>query len=113
MFTSMQLEPQSEIDFEANIERVAEGFKALSDSARLKIVRFLTDPAIKCCANEDGVCACDLEAITNLSQPTVSHHMKILANAGLVRSEKRGKWMYYTIEPSGFEIIKGFLKSIA
>lgn len=88
-------------------------FKALSDPARLKILAHLArKPNGACCGPEPGVCACDLEAVTGLSQPTVSHHMKSLVSAHLVRGEKRGKWTYYQIDPEGFELVKAILPSI-
>ncbi len=95
----------------SDLERLAELFKALSDPARLKIVRFLADSAAgRCCA--EGVCACDLEPLTQLSQPTVSHHMKLLVAAGLVSADKRGKWTYYTLERSGFALALSALLSL-
>lgn len=81
-------------------------FKALSDPARLKILAFLSSRgAGKCCA-EDGICACDLEEVIRLSQPTVSHHMKLLIQSNLVIAEKRGKWIYYRIDPKGLMFVK-------
>ncbi|WP_233493255.1 MULTISPECIES: helix-turn-helix transcriptional regulator [unclassified Meiothermus] len=98
---------------EASIEAAAQVFKALSDPARLKILAYLashdTGP---CCGPKGGVCACDLEAVTGLSQPTVSHHMKCLISARLVIGEKRGKWMYYRIDPKGFALLRAFLPRI-
>lgn len=88
-------------------------FKALSDLARLKILAHLArNPNGACCGPEPGVCACDLEAVTGLSQPTVSHHMKCLVSAHLVKGEKRGKWMHYQIDPKGFELVKAILPTI-
>lgn len=63
---------------------------ALADPIRLAIVRQLAD-----CGS---VCVCDLEACRWVSQPTVSHHLRVLREAGLVRSERRGTWMYYSLE---------------
>jgi ArsR family transcriptional regulator, arsenate/arsenite/antimonite-responsive transcriptional repressor len=92
------------------LETAAWIFKALSDPARLKILAFLSSQdAGKCCGSEDGVCACDLEGVINLSQPTVSHHMKALISANLVLAEKRGKWMFYRIDPKGFAFIKSIV----
>ncbi len=76
--------------------------KALADPARLRIVEFLRRPDAGCCAQPDRVCACDLETLLGLSQPSISHHMKILTQAGLVSGEKQGRWMYYRIEPTAF-----------
>jgi ArsR family transcriptional regulator, arsenate/arsenite/antimonite-responsive transcriptional repressor len=87
-------------------------FKALSDPARLKILAFLSSQdAAKCCTNQDGICACDLEQVISLSQPTVSHHMKLLIAANLVMAEKRGKWMYYRIDQKGFMFVASFVKN--
>jgi len=95
---------------EVQLEAVAWAFKALSDEARLKILSYLARNDVgKCCGPEDGICACDLEAVTGLSQPTVSHHMKCLVSANLVTAEKRGKWMYYGLNPKGFALVKGFV----
>jgi ArsR family transcriptional regulator len=66
-------------------------FKALADPARVKIVNLL--------ARSSGpVCACDFEATLQLSQPTVSHHLRKLTDAGLLHREQRGKWAYFSIE---------------
>ncbi len=102
---------------EVGLEAIAWAFKALSDPARLKILLHLTRNGLSsgnCCGpNEAGaVCACDLEAVTGLSQPTVSHHMKCLISANLVTGEKRGKWMYYAVDPRGFAMLQGFLPEI-
>lgn len=94
------------------LETAALVFKALSDPARLKILSFLaTQDAGKCCGTEEGICACDLEDVTELSQPTVSHHMKCLVSANLVVSEKRGKWMFYKIDQAGFKYAASFIKA--
>ncbi len=67
-------------------------FKALGDPARVKIVNLL--------ATSDGpVCVCELTGPLGLSQPTVSHHLKKLTDAGLLAREQRGVWAYYSIDP--------------
>ena len=76
--------------------------KALADPSRLSILAFLLEPIQSCCSREEGVCACDLEAFLGLSQPTISHHMKLLVQAELVRAEKRGRWVYYELNPAAF-----------
>lgn len=76
--------------------------KALADPARLRIVEFLRRPDAGCCVLPDRVCACDVETLLGLSQPAISHHMKILTQAGLVSGEKHGRWMYYRLEPAAF-----------
>lgn len=78
-------------------------FKALSDPARVKILEFLRSPAAGCCVFEDRICACDLERVLGVSQATVSHHMKLLVDAGLVSGAKQGRWMLYRINAATFE----------
>ena len=65
---------------------------ALADPARLAIVRQL--------ASDETVCACDFNACNDLSQPTVSHHLRVLREAGLVHGERRGTWIWYRLDPS-------------
>ena len=73
-------------------EATARLFKALGDPARVRIVNLL--------ATTDGsVCVCDLTGPLGLSQPTVSHHLKKLTDAGLLSREQRGVWAYYSIDP--------------
>jgi len=69
--------------------------KAISDPARMTIFKCLKNP--QCCALDldKGMCACDIEAQLGLSQPTISHHMKVLRDAGLVEAEKIGQWVWY------------------
>ena len=81
---------------------LASRLKALADPARLKILEFLRDPVRECCTQPGGVCACDLERFLKLSQPTVSHHMKLLVQAGFVMAEKRGRWVFYALDPAAF-----------
>jgi ArsR family transcriptional regulator, arsenate/arsenite/antimonite-responsive transcriptional repressor len=87
--------------------------KALADPARLRIVGFLRRPDAKCCALPDRVCACDLESLLGLSQPAVSHHMKLLVQAGLVEATRQGRWMWYRLKPEAFralaQTIAGFV----
>jgi ArsR family transcriptional regulator, arsenate/arsenite/antimonite-responsive transcriptional repressor len=78
------------------LERI---FKALGDSTRLRILDILKKPGKSACdlikKSEKGLCACDIENEIGLSQAAISHHMDILSSAGLVISEKRGRWMFY------------------
>jgi ArsR family transcriptional regulator, arsenate/arsenite/antimonite-responsive transcriptional repressor len=74
----------------------AELFKALADPARVRIVNAL--------ATADGaVCACDFNEGLGLAQPTVSHHLKKLTEAGLLEREQRGKWAYFTLKRGAVE----------
>jgi len=78
---------------------LASSFKALGDPTRLKILNLLRASGKSCCglisSDEQGLCACDVERAIGLSQAAVSHHMAILIREGLVKAEKRGRWMYY------------------
>lgn len=65
-------------------------FKVLADPARVKIVNLLA-------TTDEPVCACEFEPALDLSQPTVSHHLKKLTDAGLLRREQRGKWAYFSL----------------
>ena len=81
----------------AEAEATADLFKALADPARVRIVNLL--------ATSDGepVCICHLVEPLGLSQPTVSHHMKRLLDAGLVEREQRGKWAYFALRSEAVE----------
>ncbi len=74
------------------VEALANRFKALSDPARVAIVN--------CLAGQGEVCVCQLQEPLDLSQPTVSHHLKVLREAGLIEvAAKRGTWTYYRLVP--------------
>jgi ArsR family transcriptional regulator len=73
-------------------------FKALADPTRVSIVNRLA------CADE--CCVCDLTEAFDLSQPTVSHHLRILRDAGLVEAERRGTWAYYRLVPEAIERLR-------
>ena len=84
----------------ADAEAMARIFKALGDPTRVRLLSLIA-------AHDDGeACICDLTVPVGLSQPTVSHHMKQLADAGLVTREQRGKWAYY-------RVVNDALRSIA
>ncbi|MBO7061721.1 MAG: winged helix-turn-helix transcriptional regulator [Fibrobacter sp.] len=77
--------------------------KALSDENRVKIVRMLT---------RRELCACEILEKLAVTQPTLSHHMKILADSGLVSVRKEGKWSYYAIRCEQFQTFKAVLNEI-
>lgn len=77
--------------------------KALADPTRL---RLLSRIAAQGC---DAVCACDLLDELGISQPTVSHHLKKLVDAGLLTREQRGRWAHYTVVREAFADLSGFL----
>jgi ArsR family transcriptional regulator len=83
-------------------ERMAAIAKALADPVRLQLVDVLRKHAGK-------VCVCELVPLFDLSQPTVSHHLKVLRAAGLVDSERRGLWAYYYVIPDALEELAGWL----
>ncbi len=74
----------------------AELFRALGDPARVRIVNLLA-------TSDEPVCACDLYGPVGLSQPTVSHHLKKLVDAGLLDREQRGKWAYFSLRRDAVE----------
>ena len=74
----------------------AELFKALGDPARVRIVNLLA-------ATSEPVCACEFEPALGLSQPTVSHHLKKLVEAGLLEREQLGKWAYFSLNRDAVE----------
>lgn len=78
-------------------------FKALGDPGRLRLLSLIA-------AHESGeACVCDLTGPVGLSQPTVSHHLKVLREAGLVTSERRGTWVHYRIAPGALAELAGIL----
>ncbi|UBV44451.1 metalloregulator ArsR/SmtB family transcription factor (plasmid) [Deinococcus taeanensis] len=87
-------------------------FKALGDVHRLKALHFLATADAGCCSTGQGVCTCDVQERLGLSQPTTSHHMKLLVDAGLVLSEKRSKWTYYTLSAQGLLIAQTALNRL-
>ena len=76
-------------------------FRALADPTRVAIVNRLS--------GVDELCVCDLTEAFELSQPTISHHLKILRQAGLVESSRRGTWAYYRLVPETVEALRGTL----
>lgn len=84
-------------------EDLARVFKALADPTRVRLLRYLAE-------SESGTaCACHLPTALEISQPTLSFHMRKLHDAGLVEREKRGRWVHYTVRPQALEQVRGFL----
>jgi ArsR family transcriptional regulator len=83
-------------------ERLAVVAKALGDPVRVQLVDVLRKHAGK-------VCVCELVPLFDLSQPTVSHHLKVLRDAGIVASERRGLWAYYYVIPGALEEVSAWL----
>lgn len=80
---------------------LAAAFKVLADPARLRLLSMI--------ASADEACACELVEPIGRSQPTVSHHLAVLTDAGLVDREKRGKWAYYRLRPERLALLRDFL----
>ena len=85
-----------------DVEREHAERMALADPVRLQLVDVLRKHAGK-------VCVCELVPLFDLSQPTVSHHLKVLREAGLVASERRGLWAYYYVIPDSLEELSAWL----
>ena len=86
----------------AEAERTARVAKALGDPIRMQLVDVLRKHAGK-------VCVCELVPLFDLSQPTVSHHLKVLREAGIVGSEREGLWAYYYVKPEALEELSTWL----
>lgn len=87
----------------ADDEAAAKLFKALGDPVRLAMLAALA------AAGREAICACDFVAVTAKAQPTVSHHLKVLREAGLVEAERRGTWVWYRLVPSRLEEARDLL----
>ena len=87
----------------SDAERLARGFAALGDPVRLRLLSLLAN------SPDGAVCVCDLVQPAGRSQPTVSHHLKILRDAGLVTSEKRGVNSWYAAVPAALEALRAAL----
>ena len=86
---------------ERDAAELAAGFAALADPVRLRLLSLI--------AASDEVCSCDLEGPLKRSQPTVSHHTKALAEAGLIVGEKRGRWMWWRVDPERIAALRDAL----
>src|SRR2546430_7809538 len=84
-------------------ERMARAAKALGDPVRMQLVDVLRKHAGK-------VCVCELVPLFDLSQPTVSHHLKVLREAGIVGSERQGLWAYYYVNPDSLKELSAWLR---
>jgi ArsR family transcriptional regulator len=90
---------------EAAAEDLAAAFKVLADPARLRLLSMIAS------AEDEEACACDLVEPIGRSQPTVSHHLAVLTDAGLLTREKRGKWAYYRAVPARLAVLRDALGS--
>ena len=87
-------------------EMLARSLKALADPARLRLLSIVA-------SHEDAeACVCDLTEPLGLSQPTVSHHLKVLVDAGYLHREKRGTWAYYSLTPNSLDSVSGLISAL-
>ena len=86
----------------AEADELVEIAKALADPVRLQVVDVLRRQA-------GEVCVCDLQSLFDISQPTLSHHLRRLREAGLVGVERRGQWAYYYVLPEKLEALRSWL----
>lgn len=85
-----------------NEKKIARLFKAFSDENRVKILQILLE--------EKECCACELLRKLNITQPTLSHHMRILCDSEVVLGNKNGKWIHYTISKEGMTMAQDYLR---
>ncbi len=88
---------------ESDAEDLAAAFKVLADPARLRLLSMVA------AAKTGEACACDLVGPVGRSQPTVSHHLSMLVDAGLLVREKRGKWAWYRVAPERLQALQAAL----
>ena len=81
---------------------VADLARTLADPVRVQILDILR-------AHKEDVCQCELQPLFDVSQPTLSHHLRKLQDAGLVSIERRGRWAYYAIDPNALEALRRWL----
>lgn len=92
-------EPLSQ-DWSTDLARM---FKALADPVRLRLLSLVA-------SHERGeACVCDLAGSFDLTQPTISHHLKVLREAGMLESERRGTWVYYSVVPAALQQLSAVL----
>ncbi|MEO3786268.1 metalloregulator ArsR/SmtB family transcription factor [Actinocorallia sp. B10E7] len=86
---------------EEEAAELAQVFKALADPVRLRLLNLIA-------ASEGGeACVCDLTGLFELSAPTISHHLKVLRQAGLITGDRRGTWVYYRVVPPALTRLSG------
>ncbi|MBT2377039.1 ArsR family transcriptional regulator [Streptomyces sp. CB00316] len=88
-------------------ERMAGALKAIADPTRLQILRLIERSPTR------EACVCDLTDCLGLRQPTVSHHLKIMMDAGILTRERRGTWAWFSVDPEGLRRIRDILEPTA
>lgn len=89
-----------------NADKVARSLKAIADPARLRLISMVAAHA------DAEACVCDLTEPLGLGQPTVSHHLKILIDAGILSRDKRGTWAYYKLVPGALDSLARLLVTV-
>lgn len=92
---------------ESDAAGLAHGFKALSDPVRLRLLSLIAARA------GQEVCVCDLLAAFTQTAPTISHHLKVLRDAGLITGQRRGSWVYYRVVPAALVALSQLLDASA
>ncbi len=82
-------------------DELAAAFKVVADPVRLRLLSLI--------AQAGEICSCDLVTPLGKSQPTISHHLSVLTDAGLVHREKRGKWAWFSVEPDRLAVLRDAL----
>lgn len=96
--------PESELMPRGEAEDLATVLRALADPTRVRLLQYLAE-------SESGTaCACHLPDALGITQPTLSHHMRKLHDAGLVERERRGRWVHYTVQPEALGQVRTFLE---
>ena len=90
---------------EADAERLAAGLRVIADPTRLRLLSIIS-------AAGEG-CVCDLTQPLGLSQPTVSHHLRVLTEAGLLTREQRGRWAFFRLQARGLQVLSDALSPAA
>ena len=91
---------------ETEAETLAAGFRVLADPTRLRLLSMIAN------APDGEMCACDVTAPVGRSQPTVSHHLSILTDAGLLAREQRGKWAWFRAVPERLAVLRDALTPV-
>ena len=87
------------------VERTAQVLKAIADPTRLQLLQLIRS------APGGEACVCNLTESLGLRQPTISHHLKTMATAGLLNREKRGTWVWYSVDREGLEAVQAILRA--
>ncbi|GAA4615502.1 metalloregulator ArsR/SmtB family transcription factor [Actinoallomurus liliacearum] len=85
-------------------EELAPLFKAIADPVRLRLLSLIA------CHDGGEACVCDLTSAFDLTAPTISHHLKVLKQAGLIDSDRRGTWVYYRVRPGALTRLSALLR---